>query len=226
MPTVAATVIDAGPDAGSTIPAVARGKEPVDFYFDFISGYGYLASLRIEALAARHGRELRWHCMLLGVSVMKVMGLKPLLETPLKGDYVRRDFGRYLRRHGLVLGRDLGDPMMDPRPAARAFCWVKRHHGEHASAFVHAVFDRYWRLGRDLSSTDELVSLAAPLGLDEAALGDGIAADESRADLRDSVAAALEAGVFGSPFVIVGGEPFWGSDRLEQLDDWLARGGW
>ena len=205
---------------------VSGSRAPIDFYFDFISGYGYLASLRIEALAERHGRGVNWHCMLLGVSVMKVMGLKPLLETPLKGDYVLRDFGRYLRRHGLVLARNLNDPMMDPRPAARAFCWVKRHRAGLEGAFAHAVFDRYWRLGRNLSEPDELVALAAPLGLDEAALRHGIDGEQARTDLRDSVAAALDRGVFGSPFVIVDGEPFWGSDRLEQVEDWLSRGGW
>jgi 2-hydroxychromene-2-carboxylate isomerase len=199
---------------------------PVDFYFDFISGYGYFASLRIEALAARHGRKVNWHGMLLGVSVMKVMGLKPLLETPLKGDYVLRDAARYTRRHGLELVRKVSDPMMDPRPAARAFCWVKRHHGGLEAAFARALFDRYWRLGHDLSVTRELLALAGPLGLDEAALQHGIEGEESRTDLRDSVAAALARGVFGSPFIIVDGEPFWGSDRLELLDDWLSRGGW
>ena len=99
----------------------ATAPAALDFYFDFISGYGYLASLRIEAIAARHGRRVHWHSMLLGVSVMKVMGLKPLLDTPLKGDYVLKDAARYMRRHGLTLARQISDPMMDPRPAARAF---------------------------------------------------------------------------------------------------------
>ena len=211
-------------DTPMDTPAVTLA--PVDFYFDFISGYGYFASVRIEALAARHGRKVNWHCMLLGVAVMKVMGLKPLLETPLKGDYVLRDAARYTRRHGLDMVRKVSDPMMDPRPAARAFCWVKRHHGGLEGAFAHAVFDRYWRLGRDLSVTDELLTLAGPLGLEEAALRQGIEGEESRTDLRDSVAAALARGVFGSPFIIVDDEPFWGSDRLEMLDDWLSRVGW
>ena len=83
---------------------MASAREPIDFYFDFLSSYGYFASLRIEALAARHGREVRWHSMLLGVAVMKTMGLKPLLETPLKSDYVLRDVARYMRRHGLTRG--------------------------------------------------------------------------------------------------------------------------
>jgi 2-hydroxychromene-2-carboxylate isomerase len=199
---------------------------PIDFYFDFLSGYGYLASLRIEAIAARHGRGVRWHCMLLGVAVMKVMGLKPLLETPMKGDYVRRDFARYSRRHGLALARGLDDPGMDPRPSLRAFCWVKRHHFGREGAFAHQVFDRYWRLGRDLSSPDELGAVAAGLGLDADLLRQGVESDEARTDLRDAVTASLDRGVFGSPFVFVDDEPFWGSDRLEQVDDWLARGGW
>ncbi len=201
-------------------------KAPIDFYFDFISGYGYVASLRIEAIAARHGRAVRWHCMLLGVAVMKVMGLKPLLETPMKGDYVLRDFARYQRRHGLEMARKVSDPMMDPRPAGRAFCWIKRQHPGLEAAFAHAVFDRYWRLGKDLSRHDELAALAAPLGLDEAELIAGTESDDARTDLREAVSASLERGVFGSPFVFVDGEPFWGSDRLEQVDDWLARGGW
>ncbi len=206
--------------------AAPTAKPPLDFYFDFISGYGYFASLRIDQIAARHGRTVNWNITLLGVMVMKVMGLKPLLETPLKSDYVLRDAARYTRQHGLTLARKVSDPMMDPRPAARAFCWVKRYHPELTGAFTHAVFDRYWRLGRDLSAPEELISLAAPLGLDAPALQQGFEGEESRTDLRDSVAAALALGVFGSPFVIVDGEPFWGSDRLEMLDDWLERGGW
>ncbi|HSW21958.1 MAG TPA: DsbA family protein [Burkholderiaceae bacterium] len=50
--------------------------------------------------------------------------------------------------------------------------------------------------------------------------------DQARTDLRDAVAASLARGVFGSPFFFVDGEPFWGSDRLEQLDEWLSSGGW
>jgi 2-hydroxychromene-2-carboxylate isomerase len=206
--------------------AAAGSKAPIDFYFDFISGYGYFGSLRIHALAERHGRRVNWNCMLLGVSVMKVMGLKPLLETPLKGDYVLRDVARYMRRHGLELSRKVSDPMMDPRPAARAFCWVKRHHPGLEGAFAQTALDRYWRLGRDISISDELVEAANGLAIDAQSLRQGLDSEESRVDLRDSVSAALARGVFGSPFVFVDDEPFWGSDRFEQIDEWLSRGGW
>ena len=45
-------------------------------------------------------------------------------------------------------------------------------------------------------------------------------------ELRDRLEKAIARGAFGSPYIIVDGEPFWGSDRLDQIDKWLATGGW
>ncbi len=47
-----------------------------------------------------------------------------------------------------------------------------------------------------------------------------------KARLKEETEAAIAAGVFGSPFILVDGEPFWGADRLDQVDRWLATGGW
>jgi len=74
---------------------------PIDFYFDFSSPYGYLASQKIEALAAKYGRTVEWHPVLLGV-VFKETGASPLTMVPLKGEYSRRDFERSARFHGIA----------------------------------------------------------------------------------------------------------------------------
>jgi 2-hydroxychromene-2-carboxylate isomerase len=199
---------------------------PLAFYFDFISPYGWFASLEVEQLAARHGRTVEWHAMLLGVAVMKVMGLKPLLETPLKGDYVRRDVQRQARRRGLRLGRSLAAPPAHPLPPARAFHWVKHHHPGLQGALAHALFHAIWVEGRDLATPEALAEVALPAGIDPAALARAAAGEEAAALLRNAVTAALAAGVFGSPTLVVDGEPFWGSDRLREVDEWLASGGW
>jgi len=68
----------------------------IDFYFDFSSPYGYLASEKIEAMAARHTRGVDWHPILLGV-IFKQTGAAPLTMVPLKGDYSRRDMPRSAR---------------------------------------------------------------------------------------------------------------------------------
>lgn len=200
--------------------------QPLHFYFDFISPFGYFASLRIEDLAHRHGRTVQWHAMLLGVSVMKVMGLKPLLDTPLKGDYIRRDARRYMRRHGLALKRDLDAPMMDPRAAGRAFYWVQHHHPALAAPLAQAIYDAYWAQGLDLSTADAIAALRLPDGIDAAWLRAGIGTDEAGALLRGAVDASLKAGIFGSPTVVVDGEPFWGVEKFGLIDEWLSQGGW
>ena len=199
---------------------------PLHFYFDFISPFGYFASLRVEDIARRHGRTVEWHAMLLGVSVMKVMGLKPLLDTPLKGDYTRRDAQRYMRRHGMVLKRNLDDPVMDPRAAGRAFHYVKHHRPALAAPLAHALYDAYWAQGLDLSTADAIAAIHLPQGIDAQWLREGAVSDEAGVLLRGAVDASLKAGIFGSPTVVVNGEPFWGVDKLGQVEEWLAHGGW
>jgi 2-hydroxychromene-2-carboxylate isomerase len=131
-----------------------------------------------------------------------------------------------MRRHGLQLGRKLTDPFMDPRAAARGFYWVRRHRPGQEAAFARVAFDRYWREGHDLGAPAQVAALGPAVGMDAAEMLAGIESDQARTDLREAVAASLERGVFGSPFFFVDGEPFWGSDRLEQLDEWLGSGGW
>ena len=75
--------------------------DPLEFYFDFSSTYGYIGSHLIEALAAKHGRKVVWKPILLG-AVNKITGLPPLPSVPLKGDYAKRDVLRSARR--AVLG--------------------------------------------------------------------------------------------------------------------------
>src|SRR3546814_19591145 len=95
---------------------------PIDFYFDFSSPYGYLASEQIEALAARHGRTVAWRPILLGV-VFQQTGGQPLLDIPLKGGYARHDLARSAR----LLGLPFQLPASFPFPsvaACRAFYWL------------------------------------------------------------------------------------------------------
>lgn len=90
--------------------------QPIEFYFDFISPYGYLAATRIETLAGRYGRTVEWRPFLLGVTVMEVMGLKPIMQTPLKSDYAAVDLPRMAR----LLGAPLATPDMKNVKIGRA----------------------------------------------------------------------------------------------------------
>ncbi|WP_395687005.1 2-hydroxychromene-2-carboxylate isomerase [Caenimonas koreensis] len=199
---------------------------PLHFYFDFISPYGYLASLKIEDLAKKHGRTVEWHAMLLGVSVMKVMGLKPLLDTPLKGDYARRDVLRHVRKNKIAFARDIDAPVGNPLPMARAFCLVKHHHPHLQELMARLIYRAYWAQGLDLSTPEAVARIHLPDGLSPAWLESQLHGEFAATLLRREVDASLRAGIFGSPTVVVDSEPFWGFDRLADVDEWLKRGGW
>jgi 2-hydroxychromene-2-carboxylate isomerase len=201
-------------------------RAPIEFHFDFISPFGYFASLRIDALAAKYGRSVDWRSMLIGVSVLKVMGVKSLLATPLKGDYLRRDFARYARCHGLALARSIDAPPASPLPAGRAFWWLRRHHPDRAKPFAQTAYRAYWAEGRDIGSVEAVVAIAREADAAADDLRSAFGSDEPAALLRAGVEDALAKGVFGSPFFLVDGEPFFGVEKLESMEEWLARGGW
>lgn len=201
-------------------------KPPLDFWFDFISPFGYLASLRIDQLAQRHGRTVDWHPLLVGITVLKVMGLPPVPQIPLKGPYAARQIERYLRRHGIELGRDPATAPMNPLPAARLFAWLRVHAPAHAKAVARGIFNAYWAQGRAMDNQVALREVGVRAGVPAAVVDAGLAAPDAAALLRAEVDAAIAVGAFGSPFVIADGEPFFGVDSFELLDAWIECGGW
>ncbi|MES2257136.1 MAG: 2-hydroxychromene-2-carboxylate isomerase [Pseudomonadota bacterium] len=198
----------------------------IDFYFDFISPFGYFASLRIDELAGRHGATVTWRPMLLGISVLKIMGSKPLMEIPLKSDYIRTEAARYCRRHHVTLGRPIDAPPMNPLPVARVFNWIAQHSQENAQAFARSALRSYWESGRPLDQPEEILNAGRSALLPESILHEALNDPRAGASLRQSVDAAVARGVFGSPFLIIDGEPFFGVDKLELADAWLSSGGW
>ncbi len=198
--------------------------DPIDFYFDFSSPYGYLASHRIDALAARHGRAVRWRPFLLGVA-FKITGQRPLVEMPLRGDYHRRDFERSARLLGVPFRMPAAFPFAS-LAAARAFYWLADRDPKQAKALARAVYAAAFGEGRDVTPAETVAELAAPLGIERQDLLAAVNDPAVKERLKQEIDAALARGVFGSPFVIVDGEPFWGHDRLDHVDRWLATEGW
>lgn len=195
---------------------------PIDFYFDFSSPYGYVMSEKIDALAARAGREVRWHPILLGV-VYKVTGGAPLPGLPLKGDYAKRDFPRTARFHDVSFKLPANFPIAT-QAAARAFYWLHDQDAALARRFAQAAYRAYFIDGTDISAPQAVVDVAQGLGVDGATLGSALADEAVKARLKAACETAIAAGVFGSPFIIIDGEPFWGVDRLPQIERWLERG--
>jgi 2-hydroxychromene-2-carboxylate isomerase len=219
--------------------------QAIDFYFDFSSPYSYIASEWIEALAARHGRTVNWKAILLGAT-FQAAELKSPVSYPLKREYSLLDFERSARYAGVPLKISEKFPI-PTQNAARLFWWLKDRAARQAppppaedegrrrtlpvspgdltaSHWARHCLRAFFARGVDLSDKAALARLCAEFGLDPAE-GEAVSNDPAwKARLKAENDAAIALGVFGAPFFIVDGEPFWGNDRRPQIERWLEKG--
>ena len=196
----------------------------IDFYFDFSSPYGYFAATKIDDIAAKYGRTVVWRPILLG-AIFKITGQQPLPTIPLKGSYAKHDLARSARLFGVPFKLPSKFPVAGQAPS-RAFYWVSDRDPVLARTLAQALYRAYFAEDRDISSPEVTANVAAKLGVNRDELAQALNDPAVKERLKSEVDAAIERGVFGSPYIIVDGEPFWGSDRLDQVDKWLATGGW
>lgn len=197
-------------------------SKTIDFYFDFTSPYGYIASQVIDELAAAQGYDVRWHTFMVVAAYKEFSATNPLAHAA-KEKYFRLDIPRTAAFHGVKFAF----PPTWPEgliAAGRAFTWIDRRDPAAAKRFAHAALRAYWAEGKPLANPESVADLGAGVGEDRAALR---AALDDAAVKQAFIAAnngTFAAGIFGSPQVVFSGELFWGTDRLEQLKAALAKG--
>lgn len=197
--------------------------DPTLFYFDFTSPYSYLASEKIDALAEKFGRTVQWRPILLG-GIFKALGTVSLVKQPGQAAYSVKDFARSARFLGIPYTQPATFPILTVVPS-RAYYWLHQQDCDMARRFAHAVFRAYFADGRDIADTAVVLELAAKVSPNVTALEQGLSDPAIKDRLRTETDAALAAGAFGAPWIVVDGEPFWGADRLPQIERWLAKRG-
>ena len=197
-------------------------RRPIDVYFDFSSPYSYIASEWIEALAARHGRTVEWRAILLGAT-FQVTEIKSPVSYPLKREYTMLDFERSARFAGVPLKMPEKFPI-PTQNAARIFWWLNATDPERARDWARHGLRALFARGVDLSDAEALRELAVEFGLDGSQAHDVCSDPQWKAALKAANDAAIAHGVFGAPFFVIDGEPFWGNDRRPMIERWLEKG--
>ena len=186
----------------------------LEFFYDFVSPYSYLASTRVEALAARTGASLRWRPFLLG-GVFKATGNRAPIETVAKGKHMWLDLERWARRLEVPFRRPTSFPF-SPILALRAA--LAAAPADLPSA-THALFKAAWADGRDVADATVLGAILCEAGLD------GPALVASAPTMKETLAAqtqeAVDRGTYGAPTFFVGTELFVGNDRLDFVEEAL-----
>jgi 2-hydroxychromene-2-carboxylate isomerase len=190
----------------------------IDFYFDFISPFSYLAYQRLPDLAARFGCSVACHVLDLAETKRLGGNTGPTSrDQPLKRRYNQKDKERWGRRYGV--------PIVNPtsygpdRINKGTFFAADR--GE-THAYIVCAWRKLWGEGGDMAGEGILRDVARELRWDADAF---LAFTLSRAADDRYKAATLAAhrrGVFGVPTMMIGDEMWWGNDRLDFLEEFLA----
>jgi 2-hydroxychromene-2-carboxylate isomerase len=189
----------------------------VDFYFDFRSPYSYLANTQLRPI----GVEPRYRPMDV-LAVMQQVGNTPTtVMCAAKGRYARSDLQRWASRYDVPFQRPKDPKAIDARRLLRAV--LKAIDCGLGSHVVDAIFSARWGRGEPLATSDDLGRVLAIARVDPGAIVSGIDEDDLDRRLTEASRAAGELGVFGAPTFTVGGEMFFGNDRLDFLREYLEK---
>ena len=190
----------------------------IEFYFDTVSPYTYLAGTQVEALAARHGANLAWKPVLLG-KIFEATGNKPPIGVAAKGKYMFNDLQQWARHYDVAL-RMPGNFPASSLVAQRVACALP---DADIGCWAQSVMHSYWGRGEDLSDVAKLQRIATELGWDADALLARTQEPAVKERLKSYTDEAVQRGAFGAPTFFVGDEMFWGNDRFVLVEDALRR---
>jgi 2-hydroxychromene-2-carboxylate isomerase len=194
----------------------------IDYFFSTVSPYSYLAGTRLEQIAARHGSSIAYKPLDITALYARTGGVA------LKDRHENRKAYRLqeLRRQAAKAGMPINlQPMYWPvngAPSAYAIIAAAKEGGGDLGALSHGLLRACWAEEKNIAEDETIRACLTAAGFDPGLADKGMftAADQYERNLEEAVA----RGAFGAPFYIVADtdERFWGQDRLEDLDAYLA----
>lgn len=190
---------------------------PIHFYFDFLSPYAYLAHHRLQMLADQYRRQIAYRPIDLNEAKLAVGNTGPATrEMPVKHRHLRLDLQRWARHYGIGLKPPAG--YGSQRLNCGAFLAMDR---DVIGRYVNTAWQLVWGEGRAMNDDGLLATLATNMGWNAEEFLIFAGSHNAHARLIATNDAALAAGVFGVPTMIVDEQMWWGNDRLHFLELYL-----
>lgn len=197
-----------------------NSSNPILFYFDYLSPFSYLASRLIEDVAAKHQRQTDWRCISVN-QIFRELEATPPGIAPRKSGYMFRDFARQADHYGIPVRMPQTFPVACG-PARQAFYHIKASDPALAKAFAGALLTAHWGRGVNISEPEEVLAALVDTGVGEDILTAALANQEAKQQVKQEADDAAAHDLFGVPFMVADGEKFFGADRVEYLDRFLA----
>jgi 2-hydroxychromene-2-carboxylate isomerase len=193
--------------------------QTIEYFIAPQSPYCYFGHARLGEIAQRHGARIVMKPMDLGGKVFPVSGGLPVAQRPAQRlSYRLVELKRWAEHLKLPfniapkyfpVSGDLAAKMMIAAPSESS-----------AFVFAGAVLKAVWADELNIADEAVLLTLAKQCGLDGNAMLAAAPSSQAKYDLYSQQ--AIDAKVFGAPWFVLNGEPFWGQDRLEFLDRALS----
>lgn len=186
----------------------------VDFYFDLVSPWSYLAHTQIDALAARHKATVNFIPALLG-GIFKQTGNHAPIEVPAKGGYMLKELMRFAQLYDVPFKMNAKFPMNTVALMRGAL--VAQREGI-LDAYRQRLYRAVWAENVDVTNMEIVADLLAEIGADVDLFMAGVQEPAIKQKLFDNTAEAVARGAFGMPTFFVGEEMFFGQDRLQFVE--------
>lgn len=195
----------------------------VDYYVFISSPWAYFGSERFAALAKKYNAQVTIIPMA-PLALFDATGGLPLLKrAQQRQDYRFVELERWRTHLGVKLNlRPKGFPTNETTAGKLVTAARDSAGNDKAITLAHAMMRGLWAEERDIANADDLKQIITENGLDAGKLFAAIETAELLAEYERGTQQAIAAGAFGAPFYVIGGEPFWGQDRLEFVERKLA----
>lgn len=187
----------------------------IDFWFDFSCPFAYLASRRVDAMAASVGAEVSWQPMLLG-GVFRARAVAQNLAGSVSAEKARHNADD-MRRAAAAWDLPLRFPGNHPQRTVEALRAVLAV-GPPFAPLAHAFFGAYWIDAVDLTQAGAVEAVLTAAGHDAEAVMAAARGAPVKAELFERTQRAIDLGIFGAPAMVVDGTLYWGTDRLAEIE--------
>ena len=191
----------------------------IDFYFDFISPYSYIAHQKIKSIDKKHVIKFNYKPILLG-GLHNLAGITAPAFNQYKMKNMQKDCELVSKKNEIAFQWNSKFPINSLK-IMRGYLQVNEKQKE---IYLNTFFNAYWKDNVDLSLEDEISKLLKVLNIDIKIFFEKIREQLIKDNLKKFTNDAFNKEIFGAPTFIVNNKIFWGQDRLEYAIEELISG--
>jgi 2-hydroxychromene-2-carboxylate isomerase len=191
----------------------------IEFYFDFASPTTFLAFYRLKEIAEKYNAKIDYKGVLLG-GVFKATGNSSPVLVPAKARYMNIDLARFAKRYDIDYALNPFFPI-NTLPLMRGY-YAAKELGL-ADQYMQETFDRMWKQKANFSKPEALAELVKDLGIDETEFANLVSSDSIKNQLKETTEELVKRGGYGVPTLFLADEMYFGQDRLDFIEEELAK---